>query len=280
MPERPVTRVDGKVEYDGKVYAVAEGAALFGMPGWHLSLSVLQLSIRRELNVFGADANGDIRPTGTASIRCITRIIGYRRTLGVLGAPQTASNQVTVTLYPMKEDDPAAGDDWSRRSRLSWPLNAIWRHDPLGGVPNIDVVAHVPPDLFDVIARTAGDGRLADLVIGIRLERAFISDRDRSNGPEDEPAWLAPFDDHGRQPGPNLGYVSSFWIKESDVYLRVGDEVDDEDAGVAVPPSAPAQVAVTAAAPDLSPIVRQLSSRLGLLIGLVAVLIVAVLLRS
>ena len=233
MNERPVVREDGKIDFDGRRYAIGEGAAQFGLPGWPLVITIERVSPRRELITYGG-SDGDLLPTGKPYMRCVGRL-DEMSTLGVLGAPQTASRRVALTFFPINPSDLTHGGDWAARAARSWPLNAIWNSNPALDEPPIHVVAHIPADLMHEVALQAAGGRMEIFSLEIRLEKVFVRDRVRHESIGGEAAWLPPFEDNNRQPGPNMGYISSFWFRERDVILP-----DPEADMLPEPPPEPA----------------------------------------
>lgn len=270
-----IKRPDGKIEVDGRVFAVATESPMLRFPGWPVRLVMEQLALHRNYATYGAGKDGDLRPGGWTTLRGIGRIQGFRSQLGVLGAPATLTDRMSVEIYPAQEDD-ADQREWAHRIRTSWPLNVIWNSDPPLEGPWFDVAIHIPEKVFTETADALADGRLENVALGLRLENVFVVDRERPNGSEDEQAFFPPFEENGRQPGPNLGYVSAFDVRERSLSLR---QPDEGAADTSSPPHATVAAVSPAFPSDHGAALRMISGRLGVLLGLVIVLIVVVLVR-
>ncbi|NPD70075.1 hypothetical protein HN018_26015 (plasmid) [Lichenicola cladoniae] len=114
-----------------------------------------------------------------------------------------------------------------------------------------EVAIHVPEPLLLEISASAAAGLVERMVFDIRLERAFLPDRERPNGFEDEPAFLPPIDKNGRQPGPNLGYISVLWVRERRVSLKKDGEDDGGEFDEDLPAPIPVQANVLAVSPPV-----------------------------
>ena len=232
LTERP----DGKIEFNGKVYT-REIDPNFGLPGWPLTLVLRNLTLLRQYTTYGAKDGGDRRPQPLFMLQGTAKISGYSAGLGVLGSPDTLCQALRVVFHAIENDEVSAHDDgardWQQRTRVSWPLNVIWEGRFRPETPSIVVAIHVARAAFSEMLASIESGQMESLAMTVRLPGVFVIDRTRPNGPEDELVYLAPFDERGRQPGPNLGYVQDLFLRNRSYPLQRDDtdpEVSDDDA--------------------------------------------------
>jgi len=156
-------------------------------------------------------------------------------------------------------------------------MNIMWRRNTPHGSSSFEVFVYVPESVISEIAASAAAGLLDRLELRFRLERAFLPDRDRPHGPEDEPVFLPPLNENGWQIGPSPGYVSVFRMKERTFWLGQHDKEPVDDLPADTPVSDP--IAVTSPLVADALVLKMIASRLGYLTVLVMALTVVVLIK-